>query len=71
MIASSTMIAATLIATTSAGTISFEYKLFEFLIGDGVWGTRLGSDVPKHSTNKTRPPNARSSAVWGTQLETL
>jgi hypothetical protein len=51
--APSTLIAASIIATTTAGTISFECKLFEFLFGDGVWGTRLESDVSqtRHEQN--------------------
>ena len=36
------------------------------MFGGGGWGTRLGSDLPKRGTNETRPPNARSGAVWGT-----
>jgi hypothetical protein len=41
------------------------YKKF----GGGVWGTRLGSDIPKRGMNKTRPPNARSNRL-GDALET-
>jgi hypothetical protein len=51
-------------------SISFECKLFEFLIRDDICETWLGSDVPKRGTNKTRPQTF-DPAPFGNGLEML
>jgi hypothetical protein len=58
------LIAATLTATTSAGTIFFEYELFEFLLEGGVWETQLGNDI-----SQTQHEQKTSRVLRWTQLE--
>jgi hypothetical protein len=41
------------------------------MFGGGVWGTRLGCDVPQRRHEQNTPPNAQFDAVWGTRLEML
>jgi hypothetical protein len=42
---------------------------YNIKISNSIWGTWLGSDVPKHDTKKTPLPNDKSSDVLGVALE--
>jgi hypothetical protein len=61
------MIATTLIAMTSAGTISFEYEIFEFMFVV-VMGDAAGHRCPPNAARRKSVPQTLDLACFGEAL---